>query len=186
MFFGLAIISPKLLGAIIFAMGFLLWLNNRKWIPVRVTRRFDLALAVTDLVLTTTDGPGGGIQLLGSVVNKGGAATILHSWSLELRLPDRTENGIHLADAEPINTDRPSLSDATSVVPLPPGTLRGFLTFRFMRFNGEDEKAAKASGVLKLSVTDQSGQTWTFQQPIADLVAIGEERQTPAQQGRRA
>jgi hypothetical protein len=178
MLIGIAIFSPRLLGVIIFAVGFLLWLNNWQRLPVRVTRRFDLALSVTDLMLTTTDGPEGSVQVLGSVVNKGGAATILHSWALELQLPDRVEKGIHLADVEPEKTQRPSLSDATSVVPLPPGTLRGYLIFRFMRFNREDRQAAETSGVIKLSATDQSGQTWTFDQAIAPLVAIGREAQS--------
>jgi hypothetical protein len=173
MFFGLAIISPKLLGGIIFAMGFLLWLNNRKWLPVQVTRRFDLALTVSDLFFTTSDGPSGRIEVLASIVNRGTAATILHSWALELQLPDRVEKGIHLPDIEPVNTKRPSLSDATSVVPLPPGTLRGYITFGLKRFTMQDEAVALKDGVLKLSATDQSGKTWVFEQGIAEIAAIG-------------
>jgi hypothetical protein len=180
MFFGLAIVSPKLLGAIIFSMGFLLWLNDRKWLPVRAVRRFDLDLAVTDLVFSPAPESGPGrIQVLAAVINRGGAATILHSWTLEIRLPDRIEQGIHFADAEPIDTTRPSLSDEASIVPLPPGTTRGFLSFGLKRFNADDVLDAKSDGALTLAATDQSGKTWVFEQPIADLTAIGESSSGP-------
>ena len=174
MFFGLAIISPKLLGAIIFAMGVLLWLNNWQLLPVRVVRRFKLDMSIKDLVFTTTDGPRGRIELVATLVNKGGSATVLHSWDLELRLPNRTERGHHLPDIEAISTGRPSLSDATAVVPMPPGTLRGYLTFGFLHFTKDDEREAKEGGTLTLSATDQSGMVWTFTQSIPEIVALGE------------
>jgi hypothetical protein len=179
MFFGLAIISPKLLGAIIFAMGVLLWLNNWQRLPVRVVRRFKLDMSIKDLVFTTMDGPGGRIELVATLVNKGGAATVLHSWELELRLPNRTERGHHLPDIKAISTDRPSLSDATAVIPMPPGTLRGYLTFGFLHFTKDDEREAKGGGTLALSATDQSGMVWTFTQSIPEIVALG-ETQIPA------
>lgn len=181
MFFGIAVVSTKALGAIIFLVGFLLWLNDRKWIPVRAVRRFDLDLAVSDLVFTVGDGPGPGrIQVLATIINRGGAATILHSWTLELRLPGRVEPGAHLPDAEPINTTRPSLSDATSVVPISPGTLRGFVLFGLVRFSRDDQEAAMTDGVLKLSVTDQSGKVWTFEQSVAEIVSHGVLREPVA------